>query len=62
MSKKSKLVFGDEITYAHKADYVNYAEVKIKSFDKTNGGLMKRISVFIYILTVFSVLYFILSM
>ena len=61
MSTKSKLVFGDEIISSKKVDYVNYSQVRIKSFDKSNGGLMKSVEIYIYILTLISVLLFILS-
>lgn len=61
MSVKSKLVFSDEITYRENTNYIDYSEVKIKNFDKLNGGIFKMIAVYIYILTIASILFFVLA-
>lgn len=61
MSGKSKLVFGDEYTYRKSNNYIDYSEVKIKNFDKLSGGTFRLISVYIYILTLASILFFVLT-
>ncbi len=61
MNPKSKLVFGDEFTYSRVKDNFDYSGVKIKNFDKTGGGIIKQVTVFIYILSLVSVVFFLLS-
>lgn len=61
MATKSKLYFADELTYSSRSDYVDYAEVKIKSGDKLNGGLIKMILAYIYFFTLASGIIFLLT-
>lgn len=61
MNTKSKLVFGDEFTYSKVTDNFDYTGVKIKNFDKTSGGVIKQVTFFIYILSLVSVVFFLLS-
>lgn len=61
MANKSKLFFADEISYCDKSNIIDYAEVKIKSGDKLEGGLMKMILAYIYFFTLASGVLFLLS-
>ncbi len=61
MANKSKLFFADEISYCDKSNIIDYAEVKIKSSDKLEGGLMKMILAYIYFFTLASGVLFLLS-
>lgn len=61
MNTKSKLVFGDEYTYSKVTDKFDYTGVKIKNFDKISGGVIKQVTFFIYILSLVSVVFFLLS-
>lgn len=61
MTSKSKLVFGDDISYSNRTDYVDYESVKIRSFDSLNGGIIKKILAYIYFFTLVMGVIFFLS-
>lgn len=61
MTTKSKLIFADELNYSDKSKFIDYAEVKIKSGDRLNGGMIKMILAYIYFFTLASGIIFLLS-
>lgn len=61
MATKSKLFFADELTYSKRTDYIDFTDVKIKSTDKLNGGLIKMILAYIYFFTLASGIIFLLT-
>jgi hypothetical protein len=61
MTNKTKLIFGDDISYSRHSDFVDYGSIKIRSFDSLNGGIIKKILAYIYLFTVVTGVIFFLS-
>ncbi|MFO7523854.1 MAG: hypothetical protein R6W68_00230 [Ignavibacteriaceae bacterium] len=61
MSTKAKLIFGDDINYSKSSNFVDYAEVKIKSTDSLKSGIMGTVLAYIYFFTAVMGIIFFLS-
>lgn len=61
MNTRSKLFFSDEIAYSDRSKLIDYDQIKLKSKDKLDGGLMRIVLAYIYFFTLASGLIFLLS-
>lgn len=60
MSVKQKYFFEDGISYSDNTTFVDYPQIKIRSYDKPEGSLFKTILIYIYLLLIISGLFYLL--